>query len=202
MAAVCGLVGVASVASLATAPAQTSLYAPAAVRPVVASQVAAPVAQFNTRVARAATQQAEVQAQYEAVDAVEPMTVATAAPTTPKAALLGLLAIPVGLFAIFMRKSPAAAEADVEGGFQPAAAAAGLMAAGAAAQPAMAAQEVAQVAVDGRFGAVAALLVPAVGWVGFNVLSAAVRQLDEMQEVADKKGPVGRKAPVPKRGRR
>ena len=102
--------------------------------------------------------------------------------------LAGLLAIPLGLAAFMMRR-PAAAQADEETGFSPAAAAAGFMAAGAAAPAFAQTQEVAQVAADGRLAAVAGVLVPAVGWVGFNVLSAATRQLSEMQDVADSRAP-------------
>jgi photosystem II PsbY protein len=51
------------------------------------------------------------------------------------------------------------------------------------AQNAEAATEVAQLAAsDNRVGAIATLLVPALGWVGFNMLQPALNQLDRMSD--------------------
>ena len=75
-----------------------------------------------------------------------------------------------------------------------------------AAQPALASQEVAQVAADNRLLALGGILVPALGWVAFNAASPAFRQLDEMGEkAAERDGKVRRGAPPPQkktRGRR
>jgi hypothetical protein len=51
------------------------------------------------------------------------------------------------------------------------------------AQNAEAATEVAQLAAsDNRVGAIATLLVPALGWVGFNMLQPALNQLERMSD--------------------
>jgi len=51
-----------------------------------------------------------------------------------------------------------------------------------AAPSAEAAQEIAQVAVDGRLGIFALLFGPVLGWVAFNILGPALNQLDTMSE--------------------
>lgn len=49
------------------------------------------------------------------------------------------------------------------------------------------AQEVAQVAADNRFLFLLSLFVPAIGWVGFNILNPALRQVENMSEKDKKK---------------
>lgn len=129
--------------------------------------------------------------EVEEVDAVEVQTVPQ---TSTNPAVFGLLAIPAGLLALAMRRTSTPAPVnDVEAPLK-AAAVAGAFA---AAQPAMAAQQVAEVA-DNRLGLLLGLLVPALGWVGFNILKPALRQLDNMAAKNE-----GRSvSPAPKKGRR
>jgi len=172
----------------------TNLYAPVATQ--VASQVAvAPISQMVATRTTPIAAAVEPLVQENAVE--EYAAQSTQSATNP--AVFGLLAIPVGILALMMRRSPAPTfDEDVEGGLNPVHAAAAAGAFGvAAAQPAMAAQQVAEVA-DGRLGFLLALLVPALGWVGFNILQPALRQLDNMSAKND-----GRPASsAPKKGRR
>lgn len=60
----------------------------------------------------------------------------------------------------------------------------------AAAQQADAATEIAQLAAgDGRFGTISLLFLPAIAWVGFNMLGPLNNQLDRMNEMAAEGGP-------------
>jgi photosystem II PsbY protein len=45
-----------------------------------------------------------------------------------------------------------------------------------------AAQEIATTAGDGRFGSLLFLFVPVLGWVGFNILGPASKQLEQMSK--------------------
>uniref|UniRef100_A0A6T2FRC9 Photosystem II PsbY protein n=1 Tax=Eutreptiella gymnastica TaxID=73025 RepID=A0A6T2FRC9_9EUGL len=202
MAVVCGLVGAASVAHFVAAPAATEMYAPVAVRPAVTSQAAvapaASLAPLSAPIAAVAEQQQAEEVYEASAPAFEAQQ-----PSTPWAPLVGLLSIPVGLVALALRRKAPARDADVEAGFAPTAAAAATLV---AAQPALASQEVAQVAADNRLLALGGILVPALGWVAFNAASPAFRQLDEMGEkAAERDGKVRRGAPPPQkktRGRR
>ncbi len=65
---------------------------------------------------------------------------------------------------------------------------------------AQAATELAQVAAsDNRFGTIALLFVPALGWVGFNILQPAFNQLNRMGELSGSPAPKGNTSPK-KRG--
>merc|ERR1711884_875851 len=61
----------------------------------------------------------------------------------------------------------------------------------AAACNAEAAEEVMQIAADGRANILLLLFAPALGWVGFNILTPFLRQLDNMNEKNSKRSVVG-----------
>eukprot|EP00669_Euglena_mutabilis_P003520 TRINITY_DN144_c0_g1_i1.p1 TRINITY_DN144_c0_g1~~TRINITY_DN144_c0_g1_i1.p1 ORF type:complete len:226 (+),score=22.66 TRINITY_DN144_c0_g1_i1:38-679(+) len=182
VAAVLGFIGAASLTHLATA----QFYAPSTISPALATQVAPAPAQRMLTPLQAAVETADMGAAED--------TTSSEAPQATNPAVYGLFAIPVGLLALAMRRNTTK-PADLETGLNPMQVGAAGVLAASLTQPAMAAEQVAAVAEgDGRLAILLALLAPAVGWVGFNILQPALRQLEAMQAKNDGRPP-SRSAP-------